>query len=442
MSSVYQDIQAVRSLRKELRDINLSKPIMNAIETVHGCIQSGTDLNGWRKVNWRSSAGGPTPSHNGNSSSGRSNNNDRTDSFRGHSTSHHHNSKGNGFFRTNAGGSNNTASVATPSSFSSRNYSNHSVRLSGENTNRFKSSSNGSTHGGAGSGAGSGSTNESSTPSFPLSNSSTGSQAFTNNSSTNTHSNTPSFSSPHSKYVSKFKKDTDKVDDMIINNIILSKLNKMSIVNYEEIKEFITHIIDSNQTEMTRCFMRLVFQKATVEETFCPLYAKLLSELSTGYPVLLTEMTSLYNSYMEIFEEVDEKDEKSYNELLKRNVEKKYRRGYSQFLAELIKHGVINTDSFMKTIYTIVKQVENNLGNADAIKLNEEYTDCLIRIVNAIKSDDLDEDDDNIEEIREIIKRDISQRIKQFTVKNSDNKGISTKTRFSFLNIYEDIEKF
>jgi hypothetical protein len=188
--------------------------------------------------------------------------------------------------------------------------------------------------------------------------------------------------------------------------------------------------------------MRLVFQKATVEEIFCPLYAKLLSELSAGYPVLLTEMTNLYNSYMAIFEEVDEMDEKNYKELLKRNVEKKYRRGYSQFLAELIKHGVINIDSFMKTIRTIVKQVENNITNSDAVKVNEEYADCLIRIVNAIKSDDLDDDDDNIEEIRRVIKKDVSERIKPFIVKNPDNNGISTKARFRFLNIFEDIEKF
>jgi ribosomal protein S20 len=145
---------------------------------------------------------------------------------------------------------------------------------------------------------------------------------------------------------------------------------------------------------------------------------------------------------MAIFEEVDEMDEKNYKELLKRNVEKKYRRGYSQFLAELIKHGVINIDSFMKTIRTIVKQVENNITNPDAVKVNEEYADCLIRIVNAIKSDDLDDDDDNIEEIRRVIKKDVSERIKPFIVKNPDNNGISTKARFRFLNIFEDIEKF
>ena len=81
MSTVFQDIQNVRSLRKELRDPSLSLSVVNAIETIHGCLQSGTDLNGWKKVNWRSS-GGAVPSGNGGSSSGRSYNNDRNDTFR------------------------------------------------------------------------------------------------------------------------------------------------------------------------------------------------------------------------------------------------------------------------------------------------------------------------------------------------------------------------
>ena len=47
----------------------------------------------------------------------------------------------------------------------------------------------------------------------------------------------------------------------------------------KEIKEFITHIIDNGQTDMIKCFMKLVFEKAASEEMFCPLYARLLSEL-------------------------------------------------------------------------------------------------------------------------------------------------------------------
>lgn len=434
MTTVYQDIQTVRSLRKELRDPNLSLSVMNAIETIHGCIQSGTDLNGWKKVNWRSSGG--VTNAGGNNNSGRSYVSDRADSYRSNTHSSYNNSKGNGFFRsatqtsvsrtgTSAGAGSGAGAGAGAGTYNSP---------FGSGVSRFRNNTQSS--------APIASTS-SNTTSFPLS---SGNPTNTTNvfssSSHSSSSHTPSFSSPHSKYVSKFKKDTDAIDDTIINTIILGKLNKMSVANYDEIKEFITHIIDSNQTEMTKCFMRLVFQKATIEEIFCPLYARLLGELSSSYPVLLTEMTNLYNSYMAIFEEVNESNEANYTEFVKRNVEKKYRRGYSQFLAELIKHGVINTDNFAKTINTIIKQVETNTCNADSVKLNEEYAECLTRIINAIKSDDIDDDDDNIEEIKRMIKNDMHQRIKPFSIKNPENKGISTKARFSFLNIYEDIQKF
>lgn len=187
--------------------------------------------------------------------------------------------------------------------------------------------------------------------------------------------------------------------------------------------------------------MQLVFQKAASEEMFCPLYAKLLGELSSGYPILLTEMANLYSEYMKIFEEVVETNETTYNELVKRNVEKKYRRGYSQFLAELIKHEVLDTDIFLKTITTIIKQIEINSANSDSVKLVEEYADCLMKITKAIQSDDLDDENDKIERIRSLIKQDCLGRIKPLTQKNTDNKGISNKSRFTLLDIYEGIEK-
>lgn len=422
MTSVYQDIQAVRSLRKELRDPIASESIMNAIHSVHSCIQTGTDLNGWKRVNWRNnhssstttgSSGGYSPS-NGGGGNGRSFGNDRGNSFRNNHSSGQTNSRGNGFFRSagngNGNGNNGSANV---SAFSS-----------GVNRNKYTSAPSQPN------------ANASQPSSVPLSNQQ---QVQTHSHSHNhNHNHSHSGGSHHSKYVSKFRKDSEAIDDTIINTILMGKLNKMSVANYDEVKEFITHIIDSDQTEMTKCFMRLVFQKATVEEVFCPLYAKLLSELSTSYPVLLTEMANLYTHYMSIFEEVNENSDTQKNSV----IEKKYRRGYSQFLAELIKHGVVNTDMFMKTIQIIVRQVELNLQNEECITLNQEYSDCLLRIINAIKSDDLDDEDENISEIKNTIKSDIHPRIKPLSEKNADNKGISTKTRFMFLNIYEDIEKF
>lgn len=252
------------------------------------------------------------------------------------------------------------------------------------------------------------------------------------------------FRHSHQKYVSKFKKTSAKVEDTILNTILLGKLNKFSQPNYNEIKEFIMHIIDSGQNEMITCFMKLVFEKAASEEVFCPLYAKLLSELSTRYPVLLTEMANLYTQYMEIFDEVTEVNSETYNEMCKRNVEKKYRRGYSQFLAELIKHNVIDTDTFIRIITKIISQVEANCTNKDSVKLNEEFADCFMKIMKAIRTDgvqDQDDSENNIQVIRQLLKRDIIGRIQPLSVRDPERLGLSNKARFTFLDIYESIQK-
>jgi signal recognition particle GTPase len=254
------------------------------------------------------------------------------------------------------------------------------------------------------------------------------------------------FRHPPQKYVSKFKKSSEKVEDTILNTILLGKLNKFSQPNYNEIKEFITHIIDSGQTEMIKCFMKLVFEKAASEEVFCPLYAKLLSELSIGYPVLLTEMANLYTQYMEIFDEVvEETSSESYNEMCKRNVEKKYRRGYSQFLAELIKNNIMDTDTFMKIILKIINQVELNRARKESIKLTEEFADCLMKIMKAIYTDArVDSDEDESEQRVHIIRatlKDLAPRIQQLSVRDPDAVGLSSKARFTFMDIYEGIQK-
>jgi hypothetical protein len=190
---------------------------------------------------------------------------------------------------------------------------------------------------------------------------------------------------PPAKYVSKFKRTSEKVEDTILNTILLGKLNKFSPSNYDDIKEFITQIIASGQSDMMTCFMKLVFEKAAAEEIFCPLYAKLLSELSAQYPVILPEMAKLYEAYMSIFVDVaPAAADESHQAFCQRNVEKKYRRGYSQFLAELTKHNVIETAVFVETVRKIVEQIELSQGDAEAVKRVEELADCLVRMMKAL----------------------------------------------------------
>ncbi len=275
MTSIVQDIQAVHSLRRDLRDIKLPSNILNSIETIHNCIKSGTDLNGWKKVDWRNGgAGGAGGGNNGRNS---------------YSNQRPNNHKNNNFFNErNSNDRHEQHNQSSNHAFGSRS---KVVRQQTEQQD-----------------------------SIPL----------TNSSVPVVNEVVDNFRPINQKYVSKFKKNCEKVEDTILNTILLGKLNKFSELNYDEIKEFITHIIDSGQTEMIKCFMKLVFEKAASEEVFCPLYAKLLSELSSRYPVLLTEMNNLYSVYMQIFEEVSENKAENYNEVCKQNVEKKYRRGYSQ----------------------------------------------------------------------------------------------------------------
>jgi hypothetical protein len=412
MTSIVQDIQVVRSLRKDIREAKLPSNILNSIETIHNCIRSGTDLNGWKKVEWRSSGAASGGSASRGSGSGQ-----RSGPNSGGGQGY--NRGGNSFFSGRQSNDRDRDRYEQPSSSSHYAFGN---RNKGGFTGRQVSEP---------------------PASIPLTNSTTP--------VTETQVSADGFRPAPQKYVSKFKKSSEKVEDTILNTILLGKLNKFSELNYAEIKEFVTHIIDGGQTEMIKCFMKLVFEKAASEEMFCPLYAKLLSELSSRYPVLLTEMANLYSVYMAIFEEVPEGKAENYNEVCKQNVEKKYRRGYSQFLAELIKHNVINNEVFMKTITTIITQIEYNLKTKEATKLIEEYADCLIKVMKAIQedvedeSDDSDEEDEKnkaIEKIRQTLKSDMIDRIRPLTMRNPDNIGLSNKARFTFLDMYEAIQKF
>ena len=417
MTTIVQDIQMVRSLRKDIREVKLPANILNSIETIHNCIKSGTDLNGWKKVDWRGSGAGGGGSSN---SGGNNYRNSGPPSRQG---------PGQGYNRGNDRGNGN-------SFFGGRQES-----TSGPSHYAFGNRSKGGFAG-----------RQTEQPvSIPLT---SGTSPAATPSPSPAPQNTVSadgFRMPPQKYVSKFKKSSDKVEDTILNTIILGKLNKFSEQNYDEIKEFITHIIDSGQTDMIKCFMKLVFEKAASEEMFCPLYAKLLSELSSRYPVLLTEMANLYSVYMAIFEEVQENSAENYNEVCKRNVEKKYRRGYSQFLAELIKHDVINAEIFIKTVNTIIAQIESNMTKKESMKLVEEYADCLNRIMRAIREDavsdsDSDDSDEEAEKkvvaIRETLKGEFIKRIEPLTVRQTESVGLSNKARFTFLDIYEGIQKF
>jgi hypothetical protein len=186
------------------------------------------------------------------------------------------------------------------------------------------------------------------------------------------------------RYQSQFKNSSQPVEDKILNNIILSKLNKFCPATYSDIREFLYQILgsgDADLSEMTRQFMLLVFKKAAAEEIYCGLYAKLLSEISERYAVILVEMQKLQENYLSIFDEVQQKEVgEEYATCIEKNIEKKYRRGYSQFIAELSKLEIINLECLGSTFKRIFECIQMNAVIPEKQTLIEEYIDCLLRM--------------------------------------------------------------
>ena len=246
------------------------------------------------------------------------------------------------------------------------------------------------------------------------------------------------------KYVSKYKNSEAQVEDKILNTIILSKLNKFSLSTYNEIRDFLFQILGSqdafqtsqeqNSTEeFVKEFMSLVFKKAASEEIFCPLYAKLLGDISERYPIILDEMNKLHENYLEIFDECDESSSTNYEEFIQKNREKKYRQGYSQFLAELTSIKILSVDKLTLIYNKIFSQILNNGKQENKIVLIEQYVDCLLRITKVLK--------DKHDKFYVDIRRELFELVKNPYDEIINNKllfiSISSKSRFLLMDIQD-----
>ena len=194
--------------------------------------------------------------------------------------------------------------------------------------------------------------------------------------------------SPMPKYQSKFKNSSQPVDDKILNVIILSKLNKFSQKTYAEIRDFLYQILGSGEPDLQqliRDFMKLVFKKAALEEIFCPLYAKLLCEISSRYTVILQEMNLLQSNYLTVFDDIEENKTADYNEFVESQKNKQFRLGYSQFLAELSALEILDLGLLNTTFQKILNNMLTNGLLEDKKTLMEEYCDCLSRMAKVLK---------------------------------------------------------
>jgi hypothetical protein len=183
-------------------------------------------------------------------------------------------------------------------------------------------------------------------------------------------------------------KSAAAVEDRVLARV-KGKINKIGPSTYEATKIFMQQILDSDEPGFLDEFMKFVFQKAAMESTFCSLYAKLLHELSDEFTHLRTVMGSLFRDYINIFKEVGDSQTTTQSEYIgfvNDQERKKFRRGYSQFVAELVKLGEANVEDYMNLVHTIVQVLEENHTDSTKMLLCEEFIDCLATLCKSASS--------------------------------------------------------
>jgi hypothetical protein len=164
------------------------------------------------------------------------------------------------------------------------------------------------------------------------------------------------------------------------------KLNRMGFGNYDATKASMREMLDGDEVEFLDDMLSYAFHKAASESLYCALYAKLLHELSTEFPHFRISMTKLFDDYATIFSEavaVPESDSEAYKLWLEVQERKKFRRGYSQFVVELVKLGAADTAAFGVLLHNNVSVLESSKEDARKIQLCEEYGDCLATMCTA-----------------------------------------------------------
>jgi hypothetical protein len=172
----------------------------------------------------------------------------------------------------------------------------------------------------------------------------------------------------------------DVVDRMMVR--IKGKVNRIGPSTYDATKVFLQQILSGDETEFLDELMKFIFQKAATESTFCCLYAKLLHELADEFGHIRTVMHNIFRAYLDIFTEVSppkpaDENTSEYRAFVEAQERKKFRRGYSQFVAELVKLEEAPITDFSTMLLGIVTVLESLQTNPDSTLLSEEYIDCL-----------------------------------------------------------------
>ncbi len=233
--------------------------------------------------------------------------------------------------------------------------------------------------------------------------------------------------STRTKYQSHFQ-SKGNLDEKILNTVIGNKLNAFTTVTYNDTRDFIYQIMDSGETEFICDFVEKVFSKATLEDLYCALFAKLIAELAQKYPSIYEEMRKYHSKFLAVFDDVDNSRTSSLEEQVKK---RQYRIGYGQFLAELAGKNALEKGQLTAMVSKVMEKIMELSALPDKTKAVEECIDCLVRSMKSLRACSESFFRSVREELRTTVWENASMLIEK---RAGERPSFSTKARFGMMD--------
>ena len=206
-------------------------------------------------------------------------------------------------------------------------------------------------------------------------------------------------------------------------------MNKLSNQNYDKIWENIKNIYLENKDDFDFiCFVDSIFDKATMQPVYCPLYVKMCNDMIKELNSLNLgeEFTKLIidkcEEFKKMIEEINDKkddvlDVNNYDDFCEKTKNKVYKKGFAQFIGELYKSEFLKGDFLEDYVKALVDNTLNTLNNDDNNVENNVI--CLEKLIETCFN------------YRELQSKSFFDNIKLI----KDHKNLSKKLKFKIMDI-------
>lgn len=215
---------------------------------------------------------------------------------------------------------------------------------------------------------------------------------------------------------------------------IRSYLNKMTNDNYQELYDQIKAVINIyiNDKDALNKIGNIIFEMSSTNSFWSKLYANLYKCLINDYNVMAEICNDNFHNFMELFEKIEYvSPEDNYDQFCQINKINEKRKALSKFFVHLMNNNVIDKEEVVNIIMLLVEVTDQNLDNSDSRYIIEEISENLfILIVDGKEYIQTHNEWDNIVD-----------KIEYFSLLSiKDCNGMSSKSSFKYMDIYEEIE--